>query len=52
MHFLGLIEVFDDIQLDKEKIDLINEASQLRKFFSSILTKIIENSNKVDMIDN
>ena len=51
MHFLGLVEVFDNSQLEQERADLIDEAIQLRKIFSTILTKIIENStgNKAEM---
>src|SRR5258706_14854336 len=43
MHFLGLVELFGDKQLEIERSVLIDEASQLRKIFSSMLTKIIEN---------
>ena len=43
MHFLGLIEVFGEKQLEEERLILIDEANQLRKIFSSMLTKIIEN---------
>lgn len=46
MHFLGLVEVFDNKQLDEERLELIDEASQLRKIFSSMLTKIIKSEEK------
>ena len=51
MHFLGLIEVFENKELDDERNTLIDEASQLRKIFSSMLTKIIENNDRVETID-
>ena len=31
MHFLGLVEVFDDLELEKERLLLIDEASQLKR---------------------
>src|SRR5258706_13459773 len=37
MHFLGLIEVFGDIESEQERIILVNEASQLRKIFSTMV---------------
>jgi four helix bundle protein len=40
MHFLGLIEVFGDKELETERILLIDEAGQLRKIFSSMLKKL------------
>ncbi len=40
MHFLGLIEVFGDVDLETERLALINEAGQLRKIFSSMLNKL------------
>ena len=43
MHFLGLVELFGDKQLEAECLRLIDEASQLRKIFSGMLTKIIAN---------
>jgi len=49
MHFLGLVEVFEDKYLEDERLSLIDEASQLRKIFSSMLTKIIENSKEHDI---
>ena len=48
MHFLGLIEVFQHKQLNDERMALIDEASQLRKIFSTMLTRIIENDT-IDM---
>jgi four helix bundle protein len=44
MHFLGLIEVFGNKELEEERLQLIDEANQLRRIFSSMLNKIIENS--------
>jgi four helix bundle protein len=44
MHFLGLIELFDDPDLEKERNDLTDEASQLRKIFSSMIKKLDENN--------
>lgn len=40
MHFLGLIEVFGNEELDKERIVLVDEANQLKKIFSSMLIKL------------
>ena len=40
LHFLGMIEVFGDENLEKERSDLVNEAGQLRKIFSSMLNKL------------
>jgi four helix bundle protein len=40
MHFLGLLELFDDATLEQERKQLINEAHQLRKIFSVMLQKI------------
>ena len=39
MHFLGLIEIFDDKELEAERILLVDEAGQLRKIFSAKLKK-------------
>ncbi len=44
MHFLGLIEVFGDIESEQERIILVNEASQLRKIFSTMVNKLKENN--------
>ena len=40
MHFLGLLEVFGNTVLEKERMTLIDEANQLRKIFSSMLNKL------------
>ena len=40
MHFLGLIEVFDNKELEGERLFLVNEAGQLRKIFSAMLKKL------------
>ena len=42
-HFLGLLETFGVKDLDAERIILIDEANQLKRIFSAMLTKIIEN---------
>jgi len=47
MHFLGLIELFGDKELKKERLILVDEANQLRKIFSTMITNIIENSREV-----
>jgi len=44
IHFLGLIEVFDKEELEKERNLLIDEAMQLRKIFSAMLIKLGGNS--------
>ena len=46
MHFLGLIEVFDNKELELERNWLIDEAGQLRKIFSAMLKKLDDNQNK------
>jgi len=33
MHFLGLVEVFGDKEMEIEWLALINEAGQLEKYF-------------------
>ena len=43
MHFLGLIELFEDGDLEKEKIFLVDEAIQLRKIFSTMIKKLDSN---------
>ena len=43
MHFLGLTELFGSEILEKERIELINEATQLRKIFSSMIKKLDSN---------
>lgn len=40
MHFLGLLEVFDNKKLGGERLFLVDEAGQLRKFFSAMLKKL------------
>ena len=40
MHFLGLVEVFGDKELETERIFLVDEAGQLRKIFSAMLKKL------------
>jgi four helix bundle protein len=40
IHFLNLIELFEDKEMEKEREALIDEATQLRKIFSSILKKL------------
>lgn len=40
MHFLGLVEVFGDKELEAERIILADEAGQLRKIFSAMLKKL------------
>ncbi len=43
MHFLGLVEVFDNKELETERTMLIDEAGQLRKIFSAMLKKLGNN---------
>jgi len=40
IHFLGLIELFEDKELEKERNELIDEATQLKKIFSSMIKKL------------
>lgn len=40
MHFLGLIEVFENKEMEAERVVLIDEAGQLRKIFSAMLKKL------------
>lgn len=40
MHFIGLIELFDDGELEKERIFLVDEAIQLRKIFTAMIKKL------------
>ena len=44
MHFLGLIELFGDRELEKERDELVDEATQLRKIFSSMIKKLDSDS--------
>lgn len=41
---LGLLEIFGNKDLEIERMTLVNEASQLRKIFSSMLNKLKENN--------
>lgn len=43
IHFLGLVEVFDNNEQEKERVVLIDEACQLRKIFSAMLKKLDDN---------
>ena len=44
IHFLGLVELFEDKELEKERNELIDEATQLKKIFSSMIKKLDSNS--------
>lgn len=44
VHFLGLIELFEDLNLIKERDILVDEATQLRKIFSSMIKKLDGNN--------
>ena len=46
MHFLGLIEVFGNKELEVERIWLVDEAGQLRKIFSAMLKKLDDSRSK------
>ena len=46
VHFLGLLEVFEDASLNKERNELADEANQLRKIFSSMIVKIESKDDK------
>lgn len=39
IHFLGLCETFDDKELNALRDDLVDEATQLRKIFSTMISK-------------
>ena len=43
IHFLGLIELFNNGVLEAERNELIDEATQLRKIFSSMIKKLDNN---------
>lgn len=43
IHFLGLIELFGNDILEKQRAELIDEATQLRKIFSSMIKKLDNN---------
>jgi four helix bundle protein len=45
MHFLGLVETFDNNDLETERAYLIDEAGQLRKIFSAMLKKLDDKDN-------
>ena len=40
IHFLGLIETFGNNEWDEERNFLINEATELKKIFSSMIKKL------------
>ena len=42
MHFLGLLELFDNKEMETERLFLVDEAGQLRKIFSAMLKKLEE----------
>jgi|SRR6185436_7405672 len=44
MHFLGLIELFENKELESERDALIDEAIQLRKIFSTMIKKLDSNN--------
>lgn len=44
MHFLGLLELFENKELEKERDGLLDEAVQLRKIFSAMIKKLDSNS--------
>ena len=46
MHFLGLVELFGDKELEAERLAFVDEASQLRRIFSTMLTNITKNSKE------
>jgi four helix bundle protein len=39
IHFLGLCETFDDVEINKQREHLVDEAPQLRKIFSTMINK-------------
>ena len=47
IHFLGLVETFGVVDLDAERMILIDEANQLKRIFSTMLTNIIENEKNL-----
>lgn len=47
MHFLSLIETFENKELEKEKLELIGEALELRKIFSTIIQKLESKENNI-----
>jgi four helix bundle protein len=46
MHFLGLLEVFGNIDLETERTFLVDEASQLKKILSAMIKKLDDNDAK------
>jgi len=40
VHFLNLILVYNNTELEKERVELIDEAQQIRKILSAIVTKL------------
>jgi four helix bundle protein len=46
MHFLGLLDVFGNGEMEKERMALIDEASQFRKIFSAMLKKLNTEESK------
>ena len=40
IHFLGLVETFGSMELEKDRNLLIQEANELRKILSAIITKV------------
>jgi len=50
IHFLGLVEIFDDKELETERTELIDEAGQLKRIFSAMLINIAE-SDKTHSIE-
>jgi four helix bundle protein len=44
IHFLGLMELFGDAEFEKQRIELVDEATQLRKIFSAMLKKLDGNN--------
>lgn len=40
IHFLGLCETFDDEELDTLRVILVDEATQLRKIFTTMINKL------------
>ena len=46
MHFLGLLEVFGNKEMETERSFLIDEVGQFRKIFSAMLKKLDDNQNK------
>ena len=45
MHFLGLIELFEDKELENQRNELIDEEIQFRKIFSAMIKKLDSNND-------